>query len=211
MQLSDSLFHFGRGYGLPSPAAAGTSSWSAARVPAYARRVGDQVNRFLRLPVFDKDEGGSPRLLGHPLPACRGHRSRRVSPILAQWRIRHCCFRAAKYLEHPGFRRFRDWIPRPTRSCAYASPTSLPVPPQGSLPTGRAHPSSGGDCTRWMTSRSFVNYRTLLSDQQGLVALGTLRATPYSRPSWSTLRSSISWLRMYSRITASSRPTVETK
>ena len=43
--------------------------------------------------------------------------------------------------------------PRPTRSRAYASPDPLPVPAQGSLPTGRAHPWPGGFRTRGMTNK----------------------------------------------------------
>ena len=44
-------------------------------------------------------------------------------------------------------------FPRPTRSRTYASPTASPPPAQGSLPAGRAHPSPGGDRTRWTTYR----------------------------------------------------------
>ncbi len=44
-------------------------------------------------------------------------------------------------------------FPRPTRSRAYASPATSPRPSQGSLPAGRAHPSPGGDRTRWTMYR----------------------------------------------------------
>ena len=60
---------------------------------------------------------------------------------------------------------FLSWLhgPRPTRSRAYASPSPLPSPAQGSLPAGRAHPSPGGFRTRWMTNKVSWGHRILHS------------------------------------------------
>jgi hypothetical protein len=63
-----------------------------------------------------------------------------------------------------------SWLhnPRPTRSRAYASPSALPHPSQGSLPTGRAHPWSGGFRTRWTTNEVSWSQRILQSSSTSL-------------------------------------------
>lgn len=55
----------------------------------------------------------------------------------------------------------------PARGPTHWSTASLPGPPQGSLPTGRARPWSYGDCTRWTTIQNFTrsSSTSFLSDQ----------------------------------------------
>ena len=96
--------------------------------------------------------------------------------------------------------------PRPTRSRAYASPTSLPRPSPGSLPTRAGSPLAGRDLHPLDNKRNFMksSHPPIPIDQQRPVALfflssdyldGTLRAHPTraaSRSRTSTLPSSTS-------------------
>ena len=100
-----------------------------------------------------------------------------------------CCRRTAVAFEKIDPLGTRDEIVfvaaflRPTRSRAYASPDALPRPAQGSLPAGRAHPSPGGDRTRWTMNRISQDHRiSLPSDQPRLVAPISLSSSAPDSP-----------------------------
>ena len=69
--------------------------------------------------------------------------------------------------------------PRPTRSRAYASPTSLPRPSPGSLPTRAGSPLAGRDLHPLDNKRNFMksSHPPIPIDQQRPVALKSLSPT----------------------------------
>ena len=83
---------------------------------------------------------------------------------------------------------FEATTPRPTRSRAYASPTPLPGPSQGSLPARAGSPLAGRDSHPLDDRSKFhgvIAIPPFPFDQQSLVALFFLRAReahPQARP-----------------------------
>ena len=144
--------------GRPSQTAYPGAEDSFFAVAPLPPRTDTTPETFLpRLPncrLCPEERRGSPRCLGHPLRACRGRPPRRVRPPLAHSRCSRCCLQDFQSPGHPEkYLLSRLHSPRPTRSRAYASPSPLPSPAQGSLPAGRAHPWPGGFRTRWMTNK----------------------------------------------------------
>jgi len=111
-------------------------------------------------PVSPEEGRDSPRFLGRPCGACRGHRPRRASR-------RQTHIAAAALLPSKGksfsalgkstVSRLYSRGPR-LRAPTHHPRTSLP-PKQGSLPACRAGLWPGGIPTRWTTSRNFMIYR----------------------------------------------------
>ena len=161
MQPSDSLVPVGRRSGRPSqtayPGAEGLFFTAAPVPPPTGTTPETLLPRLPNCRLCLAERQGSPRCLGHPLRACRGRPPRRVRPPLAHSRCSRCCLQDIQSPGHPEkYLLSRLHAPRPTRSRAYASPSPLPSPAQGSLPAGRAHPWPGGFRTRWMTKRGFM-------------------------------------------------------
>ena len=102
-------------------------------------------------PGYFEERRGPPRLLGHPLHTCRGATPRRNQPLLAHSSLGKIhgeagiAFTQLRTLGNRNDRYFEATHPRPTCSRAYASPTSLPRPSQGSLPARAGSPLAGRD------------------------------------------------------------------
>ena len=179
IQPSDSLAPFGRRSGLPSPTAyLGAQALFFAATPVPTPTCATSETLLPRLPVrrlsLPKEKRGYPRCLGHPLRACRGPRPRRVQPPLARSRCGHRRLQVWKYPGHPEVR-FISWLlyPRPTRSRAYASPSPLPFPAQGSLPARAGSPLAGRVSHPLDDKQGFMksSQTPFLLDQPCLVAL----------------------------------------
>lgn len=162
-QPSDSLVPIDRGSGLPLPWP--TSTWmlllcGATRVASAGRtRIHGRAARRRLItgsPLHRNDveeERGPPRCLDRPLAACRGQPPRWVRPPCPTLGIAALAFKQIDALGTQNDLVFVAASPRPTRSHAYASPAASPLPSQGLLPAGRAHPLPRGACTRWTMNR----------------------------------------------------------
>ncbi len=71
---------------------------------------------------------------------------------------------------------FEATYPRPTRSCAYASPISLPRPSQGSLPARAGSPQAGRDLHLLDGKRNFMESSQTLQSQSTSRAWSHLNA-----------------------------------
>ncbi len=166
----------------PSPPAyldAGACSEPAAPAPAYAQRVGDG-SPVLRTTGVCRGEARTSRVTGlssfgravvqHPA----GH-----EPLLAptsRGEVHGVTVVAFTQFRTLGIRNgivFEATLPRPTRSCAYASPTALPRPSPGSLPARAGSPLAGRDSHPLDSTRSFMksSQPPFPFDQHSLVAL----------------------------------------
>ena len=176
MRPSDSLAPFGRGSGLPLPAAypdVGACSSPPARAPTNTLCVGDG-SPALRITglLSGRDEG----LPGYwvvlfvravvlhpagydPLLAHRTERSSSPSDFRASW----ASGMKSNFEAEPS---------RPTRLRAYASPARCRGSSQGSLPTWAGSPLAGRDSHSLDDRRSFMksSHPPLLFDQHCLVA-----------------------------------------
>jgi hypothetical protein len=95
------------------------------------------------------------------------HPARSNTP-LAPYRWCRYCLQVVKNPGHLERDVFGAAAPRLTRSRAYASPTRLPAPAQGSLPTCRAQLWSGRFRTRWTTNQVSVRCHPPPSPRTGL-------------------------------------------
>ncbi len=132
------------------------------------RRVRLQTRQFRRwitgspLDRISRGETGPPRLLSHPLHTCRGPTPRRNQPLLAHSSLEKIhgeagiAFTQLRTLGNRNERYFEATHPRPTCSRAYASPTSLPRPSQGSLPARAGSPLAGRDSHPRDSKQSFM-------------------------------------------------------
>ncbi len=189
MQPSDSLASFSRGFGSPRQR---PTSWGRrlfcrltrrpVRAPANTPAL-EMDHRLSIQPETPEERQGPPGLLGRPLPACRGATPRRIRPRLAPTSLREDLRRGRHRLREKKERSasgmnivFEATYPRPTCSCAYASPISLPRPSQGSLPTRAGSPLAGRASYPLDDERNFMesSHPPIPIDQQSLVALNCL-------------------------------------
>ena len=158
MQPSDSLAPFGRRSGLPSPTTylgAQGLFFTATPVPTPTRATSETL--LPRLPVRRLSPQGETRVSQVPGPSSSCVPWSKTPPGATAPRplsVRSPSSSGKAKPWTPGTL-IISWLfhPRPSRSRTYASPNPLPFPAQGSLPTGRAHPWSGGFRTRWMTNK----------------------------------------------------------
>ncbi len=191
MQPSDSLASVGRSSGSPRPR---PTSWGRrlfcrlrrrpVRAPADAPAWEITSRRSIQ-PGSPEEKQGPPGLRGRPLRACRDATPRRTRSLLAPTSLREdlrrerYCLREKQNARQPECIIFGATYPRPTRSRAYASPTSLPRPSQGSLPARAGSPLVGRISHPLDYESKFhgvIAIPPIPIDQQSLVALNFLSA-----------------------------------
>ena len=153
MQPSDFLASLSRGFGSPCqrPTSMQKLVLSRLHVLLRTRSALEMGHRHSVRPGYFEERRGPPRLLGHPLHTCRGATPRRNQPLLAHSSLEKIhgeagiAFTQLRTLGNRNKRYFEATHPRPTCSRAYASPTSLPRPSQGSLPARAGSPLAGRD------------------------------------------------------------------
>ena len=123
------------------------------------------------MPPPSEEKRGPPRVLGRPLPTCRGRTPRRTPPALAYFSCGQVAvaFKLNRTLGIRNDPRLRGRCPSArTLGRIYASPTALPRPSQDSLPAGAVLPFAGRDSHPLDDIPNFMNssHHSLLSDSQ---------------------------------------------
>src|ERR1039457_854950 len=115
-----------------------------------------------------KERQGLPDDWSILLDACHGRTPRRLRSLLVPYVARAAAFQEDDPLGHQYVEVFEAAFPWPISSCAYASPSWLPTPSQGSLPTCGTALWSGGIRTRWTEISEFQELPSSLSFQTSL-------------------------------------------
>ncbi len=118
MQPSDFLASIGRDFGSPCqrPTSMPELVLNRPRMLPRTRRASETGHRLSESPDGFEEREGPPRLLGRPLPACRGATPRRIRPLLAPTslredpRRRRHRLRAKQNARHPESHSFRGHV-----------------------------------------------------------------------------------------------------
>ena len=189
MQPSDFLAPFGRSFGSPRqrPTSMRKLLLRRPRVLPRTRGASETGHRLSARPDLFEEKQGPPGLLGRPLRARHGQNTPPVRHLLAP--TPHfeeingdgvVAFTENRTLGIRNVIVFEAVPPWLTRSRAYASPTPLPTPSQGSLPAWTGSPLAGRDLHPLDDESKFhgvIASPPIPIDQQGLVALNALSAS----------------------------------
>ena len=174
MQPSDFLVSFGRGFGSPRrrPTSMQRLVLSRPRMPLQTRSASETGHRLSAGPDSFEEKQGPPGLLGRPLRARHGQTPRRIRRLLAPTprrgdprRSRHR-LHAIQSARHPECHSFRGRNPM-AHTLARLRLADLVAGGRrkAHYRPGRAHPWPGGICTRWTTSRNFMESSRVLQSR----------------------------------------------